>query len=142
VLVPVGGGGLIAGISLAVKALKPGARVIGVEPETANDMALSLAAGRRVSIPPPRTIADGLRALSPGDLTFEAARRWVDEVWTVSDEAIVDAQERILERMKLFVEPSGAAAAAAFLVHGSALRSRTVAVILSGGNAEVPRRGP
>ena len=141
ILVPVGGGGLISGIAIAAKALKPGVRIIGVEPETANDMALSLAAGRKVSIPPSRTIADGLRALTPGDLTFEAARRCVDEIWCVDDESIVTAQERLLERTKLFVEPSGAAAVAAFLVHGERLRTRTVAVVLSGGNADVPHLG-
>jgi threonine dehydratase len=143
-LVPVGGGGLIAGIAIAAKALKPGIRIIGVEPDTANDMALSLAAGRKVSIPPSRTIADGLRALTPGDLTFEAAKRCVDEVWCVDDASIAAAQEQLLERTKLFAEPSGAAAAAAFIVHGERLRSRVVAVVLSGGNADVPplARGP
>jgi threonine dehydratase len=136
VIVPVGGGGLLGGISIAVKALRPDVKVVGVEPETGNDMQLSLAAGRRVTIPPPETLADGLRLQTPGELPFQAARQYVDAVWTVSDASIRDAQREILERAKLLVEPSGAVAAAALHGHGSALRGRSVVLVLSGGNTE------
>jgi len=134
ILVPVGGGGLLSGIAIAVKSLRPAVRVIGVEPEVANDFQLSLREGRIVSIPAPATMADGLRALSPGHLTFEAARRYVDEIWTVTEEGILAAQREILERSKLLVEPSGAVAVAACMERADALRGRSVALVLSGGN--------
>ncbi|HVR73863.1 MAG TPA: threonine/serine dehydratase [Planctomycetota bacterium] len=136
ILVPVGGGGLISGIAIGVKALRPTVRIVGVEPATANDMALSLAARRKVRIPPSSTIADGLRAVTPGDLTFEAALRFVDDVWCVEDDAIRRAQRALLERAKLLAEPSGAAALAAFAEAGSGLEGKTVVVIVSGGNAD------
>lgn len=138
VVVPVGGGGLIAGVSLGIKALCPEAEVIGAEPDTSNDLALSLARGTKVSVPPSKTIADGLRALTPGDLTFEAARRFVSEVWCVPDTSILQAQRILLERAKLLVEPSGAISAAAFLQHGARLRGKSVVLVLSGGNVDLP----
>jgi threonine dehydratase len=143
IVVPVGGGGLIAGIAIAAKGLKPGIRIHGVEPEDSNDLALSLAAGKRVKIPPPATVADGLRAVTPGELTFAAARRHVDAVWCVSDASILEAARIILERAKLLAEPSGAVSAAGYLRHGSGLRGEDVVLILSGGNADLPRaQGP
>jgi threonine dehydratase len=141
ILVPVGGGGLISGIAITAKALRRGIQVIGVEPEAANDTALSLARGERVRIPAPRTIADGLRAVIPGELTFEAIRKLVDGIWLVSDDAIREAQKLLLERAKLLVEPSGAAALAAYLGRGESLRGRTVAVVLSGGNVDLDGGG-
>jgi threonine dehydratase len=141
ILVPVGGGGLISGIAIAAKALRPGIQVLGVEPETANDTALSLARGERVRIPAPRTIADGLRAVIPGELTFEVVRKRVDGIRLVSDDAIREAQKLLLERAKLLVEPSGAAAMAAYLQHGRELSGRTVAVVLSGGNVNLEEGG-
>lgn len=134
ILVPVGGGGLLAGIAIAVKSLRPAVRVIGVEPERANDFQLSLREGRIVSIPAPDTIADGLRALCPGDLTFRAARRFVDAILTVTERGIRTAQIHVLERSRLLVEPSGAVAVAACMEAAEALRGRHVAVVLSGGN--------
>lgn len=98
ILVPVGGGGLISGISIVAKALRPGLRVVGAEPERGNDFQLSLAAGRRVSVPPPETIADGLRAVVPGELTFPIVQRLVDEIWTASDASIRETQRALLER--------------------------------------------
>ncbi len=136
IIVPVGGGGLISGIALTLKARRPEIEVIGVEPEAGNDFQLSLAAGRRVSIPAPATIADGLRAVIPGELTFPIVQRYADRIWTAGDAAIREAQRALLERAKLLVEPSGAAAAAGYLERGSALRSRKVAIVLSGGNAD------
>lgn len=136
-LVPVGGGGLIAGIAIAARALKPSIRVIAVEPEGADDTAQSLRAGRRVEIAPPATVADGLRALSPGELTFSAIQRHVDEVWLASDEQILEAQWLLLERSKLLVEPSGAVPLAAFLARETAWGEQSVALVISGGNADI-----
>ena len=114
-LVPVGGGGLIAGCATAAKALRPGIRVVGVEPEAGDDTRRSLEAGERVRIPVPRTIADGQQADIPGELTFDVNRRVVDAIVTVSDTEIVDAMAFLFDRMKLVTEPSGASAAAALL---------------------------
>jgi threonine dehydratase len=134
-VVPVGGGGLIAGSATAATAMSPGIRVIGVEPEAGDDTRRSLAAGRRVHLPDvPRTIADGLQAITPGALTFPINRRLVDEVVTVSDEAIVAAMAFLFERMKLVVEPSGAVGLAALLDGRIEAEGRRVGVILSGGN--------
>ena len=133
VLVPVGGGGLAAGVSTAVKGQLPGAAVVGVEPVNASDTSQSMQAGRRVAIPEPDTIADGLRATQPGELTFEVNARLLDSVVTVSEAAIVDAMRFCFSRLKVVVEPSGAVALAALLSGAVAPAGRT-AVVLSGGN--------
>ncbi|MEU7966337.1 pyridoxal-phosphate dependent enzyme [Streptomyces sp. NPDC049097] len=133
-VVPVGGGGLIAGSATAAKGLRSATRVIGVEPETGDDTKRSLEAGRRISIPVPRTIADGQAADTPGELTFAVNRRLVDGITLVSDEQIRDAMRFVFERMKLVVEPSGASALAALLAHRVDRLPRRVGVILSGGN--------
>ena len=114
-VVPVGGGGLVAGCATAAKALRPAIRVVGVEPEAGDDTARSLAAGERVHIDVPRTIADGLQASEPGELTFEVNRRLVDEMVTVTDAEILDAMAFLFDRMKLVTEPSGAVGVAALL---------------------------
>ena len=114
-LAPVSGGGLIAGCATAAKALRPACRVVGVEPETGNDTQQSLAAGERVAIDVPRTIADGLQAPQPGALTFEVNAARVDEIVTVTDEEIVAAMVFLYDRMKLVAEPSGAVGVAALL---------------------------
>jgi len=134
VLVPVGGGGLAAGVSTAVRALIPGVSVIGVEPQAADDTRRSLRAGCKVRIPEPATIADGLRASEPGELTFAINSRTLDDVVTVSEQAIIDAMRFCFTRLKIVVEPSGAVALAALLsgVAGGAV-GRT-GVVLSGGN--------
>jgi threonine dehydratase len=136
---PVGGGGLIAGCATVAKALRPGVRVVGVEPEAGDDTARSLAAGERVSVGVPRTIADGLQASEPGELTFEVNRRLVDEVVTVSDAEIVDAMAFLFDRAKLVVEPSGAVGVAALLTGKIAAGGRAVGVVISGGNVGAER---
>jgi threonine dehydratase len=136
-LAPVSGGGLIAGCGTAVKALCPGARVIGVEPEAGDDYARSLAAGRRVSIAMPDTIADSLRLTVPGELTFAINRTLLDGVLTVSDDELIAAMRFAFERLKLVVEPGGAAALAALLAHRVELAADSrVGVVLSGGNVD------
>ncbi|MFE1853527.1 pyridoxal-phosphate dependent enzyme [Streptomyces sp. NPDC059489] len=138
-VVPVGGGGLIAGSATAAKGLRSATRVIGVEPENGDDTKRSLEAGRRISIPVPRTIADGQAADTPGELTFAVNRRLVDGIALVSDEQIRDAMSFAFERMKLVVEPSGASALAALLAHRIDRLPRRVGVILSGGNIGAER---
>jgi threonine dehydratase len=139
VLVPVGGGGLIAGTATAVKGLHQGTRVIGVEPEAGDDTKRSLEAGRRVSIPVPRTIADGQAADTPGELTFSVNRRLVDEIVLVGDEEIKDAMRFAFERLKIVVEPSGATPLAALLAGRTGRHSGRVGMIVSGGNIDSER---
>ena len=139
-VVPVGGGGLIAGSATVAKATVPGIRVTGVEPAAADDTARSFAAGRRVRIPPPATIADGLQVDVPGELTFEVNRRLVDGIATVSEDEIVDAMVFLFDRMKVVVEPSGAVAVAALLAgRVDGVTGRRVGAILSGGNVSAAR---
>jgi threonine dehydratase len=135
VLVPVGGGGLAAGVSTAVTGLLPQARVIGVEPEIASDTSQSLHAGRRVSIDEPATIADGLRARQPGELTFAVNSRLLADVVTVSEDDIVEAMRFCFTRLKIVVEPSGAVSLAA-LLSGAVRAAGRTAVVLSGGNID------
>ena len=140
-LVPVGGGGLIAGSATAANALHPSIAVVGVEPSSGDDTRRSLEAGRRVALDTvPATIADGLQATTPGALTFEVNCRLVDGIVTVTDEEIVGAMRLLFERMKLVVEPSGAVGVAALLA-GKVERvgGTRVGVILSGGNMDVAR---
>ena len=138
-LVPVGGGGLIAGCATAAKGLDPAIRVIGVEPEAGDDTRRSLEAGERVRIEIPRTIADGQQADIPGRLTFEVNRRLVDEVVTVTDAEILDAMVFAFERMKAVLEPSGASALAALLSGRVGAAGLSVGVVLSGGNVGAAR---
>jgi threo-3-hydroxy-L-aspartate ammonia-lyase len=139
-LAPVGGGGLIAGCATAAKALRPGIRVVGVEPEAGDDTRRSLAAGERVRIPVPRTIADGQQADIPGELTFAVNRQVVDAIVTVSDAEIVDAMAFLFDRMKLVTEPSGASAAAALLAgHVPDAAGARVGIVISGGNVGAAR---
>ena len=133
VLVPVGGGGLAAGVSTAITGLLPGASVIGVEPAAASDTAQSMRAGQRVTIPEPDTLADGLRATEPGELTFAVNSRQLKDVVTVTEDAVVDAMRFCFERLKIVVEPSGAVPLAALLSGVVGAADRT-AVVLSGGN--------
>jgi threonine dehydratase len=139
IVVPVGGGGLIAGCSTAAKAIRPGIHVAGVEPEAGDDTRRSLAAGERVRIEVPQTIADGLQAREPGELTFAVNRRLVDEIVTVTDEEIVDAMAFLFDRLKVVAEPSGAVGIAALLAGKLDLRGHEVGVVLSGGNVGAAR---
>ncbi|MEO8432151.1 MAG: pyridoxal-phosphate dependent enzyme [Acidobacteriota bacterium] len=138
-VVPVSGGGLLAGSALAAKHLRPEIAVYGTEPETGADTAESLARGERVSIGIPRTIADGLQVSSPGKLTFPIVQRTVDRVLLVSDDEMVETLCWILERMKVLVEPSGVAGAAAVRHRKADFSGRKVGVILSGGNVDRDR---
>ena len=136
VLVPVGGGGLAAGLGTAIKTLLPDAAMIGVEPTGADDTSRSLRAGHRVSLDAVDTIADGLRASQPGELTFAVNQRLLDDVVTVSDAAIIEAMRFCFARLKVVVEPSGAAALAALLSGAVQAEGRRTAVVLSGGNID------
>ncbi|KYK14960.1 MULTISPECIES: threo-3-hydroxy-L-aspartate ammonia-lyase [Streptomyces] len=138
-VVPVGGGGLIAGSATAAKALHPGIRVIGVEPEAGDDTKRSLDSGARVTIPVPRTIADGQALPTPGELTFSLNRRLVDAITLVSDDEIVAAMRFAFERLKIVLEPSGATALAALLAGRPEPRPRRIGVIASGGNVDTGR---
>lgn len=139
-LVPVGGGGLLAGSATAATALRPGIRVIGVEPEAADDTRRSLAAGRRVSVAPPQSIADGQTAMTtPGELTFPVVQRLAEGVVTVTDDEIRAAMVFALERLKLVLEPSGATALAALLSGRVTPLPRRAGVILTGGNVGTDR---
>jgi threo-3-hydroxy-L-aspartate ammonia-lyase len=139
-LVCVGGGGLIAGCATAAKALLPDVRVVGVEPEAGDDVKRSLAAGERVRIPVPRTIADGQQLPSPGELTFPVIRERVDEVALASDTQIVDAMRFLFERLKTVAEPSGACAVAALLAgRVPDARGLRVGVTITGGNVTAAR---
>jgi threonine dehydratase len=136
-VVCVGGGGLISGCATAAKALRPGIRVIGVEPEAGNDTQRSLAAGEIVRIDVPRTIADGAQTQASGKLTFPIIRAQVERIVTVTDAQLVDAMRFFAERMKLVVEPTGALAAAALLSGALDCKGQRVGVIVSGGNVDL-----
>src|ERR1700682_208942 len=134
VLVPIGGGGLIGGTALFLKAKKPGIKVFGVEPSGADAMSRSLRAGRIVTLDRVNTIADGLAASAPGKLTFELAQRYVDEVILVEDAEMLRAIRLLFEWEHLLAEPAGAAALAALLYHHSPAPNERVVVVLSGAN--------
>jgi threonine dehydratase len=140
ILVPVGGGGLISGVSAAVKLTHPDVQVIGVEPELANDAQQSLRSGCILELSAQevsRTIADGLRTQSVGDITFEHIRRYVNAIVTVSESEILEAMRRLALTAKLVVEPSGAVTSAAFMFHAHELpRAAHTVAIISGGSVE------
>jgi threonine dehydratase len=138
-LVCLGGGGLLSGCATAVAGLSPETRVIGVEPEAGDDFQRSLAAGERVRIEVPRTIADGQQTPAPGVLTFEVIRERVDDVVVASDPEIVDAMRLLFERAKTVAEPSGASAFAALLAGRVDAAGLRVGVTISGGNVTAER---
>lgn len=137
VVVPVGGGGLIAGVACAIKESHPAVRVIGVEPAALPSMTRALAAHGPVDLPPAATIADGVAVRRVSDLTFEAAAKYVDELVTVDDEEIAIAILRLLEKQKLMAEGAGAVGLAALLQAKTSLRGKRTAVLITGGNIDV-----
>ena len=139
VLVPVGGGGLLSGIAAWIKQTMPACRVVGVEPENADAMHRSMAAGTPVTIEARATVADGLMPVRPGDRNVAHAAAFVDEIVRVSDDAILDATAQLMARGKLVVEPSGAATVAALLSGAHAVAGRRTVAVLSGGNLDPTR---
>jgi len=137
-VVPVGGGGLIAGCATIAKELGV-RRVVGVEPEAGNDWQQSLAAGEIVAIDVPRTIADGLQTHAPGLVTWEVGSRLVDEIVTVTDEQMVDAMRFAFERLKLVIEPSGAVGLAAVREGIVTAGGGRIGIVISGGNIGADR---
>ncbi len=138
-IVCVGGGGLISGCATAAKALAPDIRVVGAEPAASDDVKRSLEAGERVSVPMPRTIADGQQLDTPGELTFSVIRRVVDEVRLATDEQLIATMRWLFERMKVVAEPSGACALAALLADPAPYAGLRVGVTLSGANVGADR---
>lgn len=136
ILCPVGGGGLLSGTALVAKALRPDIRVVAVEPDGADDAFCSFRSGRLIPMVAPRTIADGLLT-SLSDRTFAVINRYVDDIVTVSDVAIVQAMRMIWEVMKIIVEPSAAVAYAAIIEGRVPVVSQKVGLILTGGNLDL-----
>ena len=135
-VVPIGGGGLCSGCATIAKAIAPDIRVFGVEPAGANDTFLSLKAGKPVAIQNPETIADGLRSPKPGELTFPILESLVEGVILVTDDELRAAVKFLLLRLKILVEPSGAAAVAAVLFRKLPAGIRSAGVVISGGNVD------
>jgi len=138
VIAPVGGGGLLSGTAIATRHLAPGAKIYGAEPLLADDAARSLHSGAIQPALPPRTIADGLLT-SLCERTFTVIRANVDDILTVTEEQIADAMRLMWERMKIVVEPSSAVPLAAVLANRSLFEGKRVAIIVSGGNADLSR---
>jgi len=138
-LVCTGGGGLLAGCTLAATALRPGIAIYGVEPEAGDDFARSFARNERIEIAVPQTIADGQQTTSPGELTFPIVRALCTGILTVSDDDLRSAMRFAFERLKLVMEPSGASALAALLANKLDVRGKRVGVIVSGGNVDARR---
>ena len=137
--VGVGGGGLMAGSLLAAQAKAPQCKVVGVEPETANDAQQSLRSGQIVRIPTPRTIADGAQAQSLGMLVFDIMRSQAHDIVTTSDLHLMQAMRFFAERMKIVVEPTGALAFAGAQYGGQDIRGKRVGIVISGGNVDLAR---
>ena len=138
-LVPVGGGGLISGCSIAAKGLIPRIKVVGVEPKNADDAYRSFQLGERVPVENPNTIADGLRT-SVGEKTFPIIKEFVDDIITVTEEQIIDAMKFYWERMKIIVEPSGAVPLAGILsgtIESSLIKNKRIGIVISGGNIDL-----
>ena len=136
-LTPCGGGGLLSGSALAAGAVSPGCRVIGVEPELADDATRSFRTGTVQTVHNPPTIADGLRTPALGRITFPLVRAHVSDMRTVSEQGIVDAMRFLWTRMKIVVEPSGAVPLAALLADPAAFRGMRIGIIISGGNVDL-----
>ncbi len=139
ILCPVGGGGLLSGTAVAAKTLKPGIRVIGVEPELANDVQQSFRAGRRISIATPATLADGLRTNCTGEKNFPIIQQHVDDIVTVSEDAIVAAMRAVWEALHMVIEPSAAVPYAALLEKRVPVADQRIGLIVTGGNADLDK---
>ncbi|CAM3880439.1 threonine ammonia-lyase [Mesobacillus thioparans] len=137
VIVPIGGGGLLSGILTAIKETNPKIKVIGVEPEIANDTHLSLKNKEITSIPATSTIADGLRSSQPGDMTFPVLMKYLDDLVLVSEEEIRHAFSFVLERMKQLIEPSSATTVAAAMHNKLPFTDKKVVTVISGGNVDL-----
>ncbi|MFT4603793.1 MAG: threonine dehydratase [Rhodothermales bacterium] len=136
-LVCCGGGGLLSGCAVAAKGLRPGIRVIGVEPEAGDDATRSFKTGVLQTVTDPDTIADGARTPSLGSITFPLVMRHVDDMVTVPDSALIDAMRFVWQRMKLIIEPTGALALAALLSGAVEAKGLRVGVLVSGGNVDI-----
>lgn len=139
IVTPVGGGGLLSGSCLAAHGTNPAIAMYGVEPEAGNDAQQSLQKGEIVHIGVPRTIADGLQTQAPGSLTFPIMREHVREIVTVSDDELKEAMRFAFERMKLVMEPSGAASLAAVLTGKIPVSGKRTGIVISGGNVDLDR---
>ncbi len=137
IVVPIGGGGLIAGIAMAVKSIKPDVKIIGVEPENAASMLASRKAGKIVTLDSANTMADGIAVKKPGEITFELCEKYVDEIVTVSEDEITNAILRLLEESKVSAEGAGASSVAAVLNDKYDFSDGKVCCVLSGGNINV-----
>jgi threonine dehydratase len=135
-VIPVGGGGLLSGCCVAAKAVNPNIRIFGVETTGADDTKQSFDLGERVRIPPPATIADGIRLPTPGELTFPVLQRHLEDVLVVTDEEVLDALRFVLLRMKLVIEPTGAVGVAAVMRGLLPPDCRNVGVVITGGNLD------
>lgn len=140
-LVCCGGGGLLSGCAIAADALSPDCRVVGVEPKAGDDATRTFYSGELKTVDNPDTIADGARTSALGEVTFPLVMHYVDDMVTVSDEALLRAMHLLWERMKIVVEPTGALAAAALLEEKADVAERRVGVLISGGNVELMRAG-
>lgn len=138
-LVPLGGGGLLAGCAIAAKTMNPSCTVIGVEPEAGNDGQRSLRNGTIVHIDTPKTIADGAQTQHLGQLTFPILQKFIDDIVTVSDASLVEAMKFFASRMKMIVEPTGCLGAAAAFENKLILSGKKVGVVVSGGNVDLAR---
>jgi threonine dehydratase len=136
IVCPVGGGGLLCGTAIAAKTLSPKIKVIAIEPANADDAAQSFRAGRLIRVDKPNTIADGLRT-NVGAPNFAIMQRYVDDVVTVGEDAIVSAMRTIWETMKIIIEPSAAVPYAAILENKIDINERRVGIILTGGNVDL-----
>ena len=139
IFVCLGGGGLLSGSALAAKALSPGCRIVGVEPEAGNDVQQSFRTGERVKIATPVTIADGAQTPMVGAITFEIIKALVDDIHTVTDAQLVEGMRFYAERMKMIVEPTGCLSLAAAIQASESLKGQKVGLIISGGNIDMAR---
>jgi len=139
IAVPTGGGGLLSGSAVAAHGIRSSIQLYGVEPEAGDDFARSMESGERVTVPVPDTIADGMQTQSPGEITFDLAQQHKCRILTVSDEQLKSAMRFAFERLKIVVEPSGAAGLAAVLDRQQDRAYNRVGLIISGGNIDIAR---